>query len=95
MTFFQHCREVINTDIVEVFQIFYVNKRFQSTLNASFDALIPKKKSAMAIKDYRLISLIGGIYKIIAKVLSFCLRKVIGKVITGISVSLCGGASNL
>jgi hypothetical protein len=43
---------------------------FEKSLNASFISLIPKVSGAIALKDFRLISLVGGIYKIIAKVLS-------------------------
>lgn len=34
------------------------------------------------MKDFRPISLIGGVYKLIAKVLSLRLRKVVGKIIS-------------
>jgi hypothetical protein len=34
-------------------------------LNATFIALIPKIAGAVDIKDFRLISLLGGVYKII------------------------------
>ena len=43
---------------------------FEKSLNASFLALIPKKVDAVEIKDFRPISLVGVIYKIIAKVLA-------------------------
>lgn len=38
-------------------------------LNSSFISLIPKKEAAMELYDYKPISLIDGIYKIISKVL--------------------------
>lgn len=53
-----------------------------SGLNASFITLIPKSVSPVAIEEYRPISLIGGIYKIVAKVLANRLSKVIGEVIS-------------
>ena len=43
---------------------------FEKSLNASFLALIPQKVVAMEVKDFRPISLLGGIYKIISKVLA-------------------------
>ena len=43
---------------------------FEKSLNASFLALIPKKVDAVEIKDFRPINLVGGIYKIISKVLA-------------------------
>lgn len=50
--------------------------------NASFIALIPKKKGAMELRDYRSISLIGSLYKIIAKVLAERLKRVMGKLVS-------------
>jgi len=55
---------------------------FEKSLNASFISLIPKVSGAIALKDFRLISLVGGIYKIIAKVLANRLKTVLEKVIS-------------
>ena len=41
-----------------------------------------KKSDAVKVKDFRPISLIGGVYKIIAKVLANRLKEVIGDVIS-------------
>ena len=49
---------------------------FEKSLNASFLALIPKKVDAVEVKDFRPISLVGGIYNIISKVLTNRLRRV-------------------
>ena len=59
-----------------VFQNFHTLVVFEKSLNASFLALIPKKVDVVEIKDFRLISLVGGIYKIISKVLANRLRRV-------------------
>ena len=48
---------------------------FEKSINASFLALIPKKVDAMEINDFRPISLVGEIYKIISKVLVNRLRR--------------------
>ncbi|XP_071728879.1 uncharacterized protein [Rutidosis leptorrhynchoides] len=45
--------------------------------NASFITLVPKKSNPDSLNDYRPISLIGSYYKIIAKLLSNRLRRVI------------------
>jgi hypothetical protein len=55
---------------------------FEKSLNASFISLIPKVPGAIALKDFRPISLVGGIYKIIAIVLANRLKMVLKKVIS-------------
>ena len=59
-----------------VFQNFHIQVVFEKSHNASFLALIPKKVDAMEIKDFRPISLVGGIYKIISKMLANRLQRV-------------------
>ena len=61
---------------MSVFQNFHTQVVFEKSLNASFLALIPKKVDAVEIKDFRPITLVGGIYKIISKVLANRLRRV-------------------
>ena len=53
-----------------VFHNFHTHAVFEKSLNALFLALIPKKVDVVEVKDYRSISLVGGIYKIISKVLA-------------------------
>lgn len=50
--------------------------------NATFLALIPKKFGAIDRKDFQPISLVSGVYKIIAKVLPNRLRKFVEKIIS-------------
>ena len=60
----------------------FFEKKFVRSLNATFLVMIPKKGNVEDIKDYRPISLLGELYKILAKVLANRLRKVIGKVVS-------------
>ena len=64
------------------FKEFYEKKKFVRSLNATFLVLIPKKGNVEDIKDYRPISLLGSLYKILAKVLTNRLRRVMDKVIS-------------
>ena len=82
MAFFQACWDVIKLDLMEIFQVFFERGQFEKSLNATFISLIPKKSDAVEVKDFRPISLIGGVYKIIAKVLANRLKEVIGDVIS-------------
>ena len=61
-----------------VFHQFHDNGQFEKSLNATFIALIPKKHATNEIRDFWPISLVGRVYKIIAKVLANRLRTVIG-----------------
>jgi hypothetical protein len=79
--FFQDCWDVIKTDIMGVFQDFHTHSKFVKSLNATFISLILKKSGALDLKDFRPISLVSGVYKIIAKVLVNRMRRVMEKVI--------------
>ena len=64
MGFFQSCWEVVKADIMAFLDDFHGGYSFEKSLNATFVSLIPKKTEAMEIKDFRPISLVGGVYKI-------------------------------
>ena len=53
----------------------------QEVQNSSFLCLIPKVENPQQLGEFRPISLVGCLYKIISKVLSLRMKKVIGKVI--------------
>ena len=65
-----------------VFSEFYVYGSFVRSLNATFLSLIPKKVNAVEVKDFRPISLVGSMYKILAKVLANRLSVVLATVIS-------------
>ena len=44
--------------------------------------LIPKKIGAEDLKDFRLICLVGSLYKLLTKVLANRLKKVMGKIVS-------------
>lgn len=61
---------------------FYEQGRFVRSLNSTFLVLIPKKTGADDLRDFKPISLVGGLYKLLAKVLANRLKKVVGKVVS-------------
>jgi hypothetical protein len=65
-----------------VLKDFHKSGKFDKSLNATFVSLIPKKAGAVEIKDFEPISLIGGMYKIILKVLANRLKSVLGKIVS-------------
>ena len=78
MSFFKVCWETLKEDLMQTIHNFHRKETFEKSFNATFVALIPKKHGAEELKDFRPISLIGGVYKIIAKLLTERMKKVIG-----------------
>ena len=73
---------LVAADVFEEFHYCKLKKKKKS-LNASFIALlISKKHNAINISDFRPISLIGSIYKIVAMVLANRLKWVLDKLIS-------------
>jgi hypothetical protein len=68
LSFFQHCWHIVKHDILAVTHEFHMHNQYEKSLNATFITLIPKKTEAMEVKDFRPISLVGSVYKILAKV---------------------------
>lgn len=79
--FFIKCWEIVKYDSMNAFQNFYDKEVFERSFNATFIALIPKKKGAKELRDFRPISLIGSIYKLFSKVLAQRLKKVISQLV--------------
>ncbi|XP_019429320.1 PREDICTED: uncharacterized protein LOC109336933 [Lupinus angustifolius] len=59
-----------------------MNGKIPKGLNSYFIALIPKIKNSNKIQDFRPISLVGSLYKIIAKILAERLKKAVGSLIS-------------
>ncbi|RVW69351.1 Transposon TX1 uncharacterized 149 kDa protein [Vitis vinifera] len=78
---FQDCWDVIKEDLVRVFAEFHRSGVINQSTNVSFIVLLPKKSTTKKISDFRPISLITSLYKIIAKVLSGRLRGVLHETI--------------
>lgn len=74
--------DTIGTDVMEVMREFHESASWCRSLIASFISLIPKKAGVEEIKDYRPISVVGKMYKLLAKVLSNRLVEVLGEVIS-------------
>jgi hypothetical protein len=70
MAFFQVCWVALKEDTMKVFHDFNVRGKFERSLNVTFIILIPKIPGDVDSKNFRPISLVGGIYKIIAKILA-------------------------
>jgi hypothetical protein len=80
--FYKDFWEELKGDVMRFVSEFHRNGRLSKGLNSTFIALIPKLDSPQRLNDYRPISLVGSLYKILAKVLANRLRLVIGSVIS-------------
>lgn len=91
MVFYIKCWEVVKGDIMKTFQHFYDQWRFERSFNATFIALIPKKKGAIELRDLRPISLIGSIYKILSEMLIERLKRVMAKLVNSQQLAFIKG----
>ncbi|KAJ0755575.1 putative RNA-directed DNA polymerase [Helianthus annuus] len=69
-------------DFMRIFNKFHADGAINSCCSSSFIALIPKVKDPGSPSDFRPISLIGVINKVISKVLVNRIKKVMGKIIS-------------
>ena len=77
--------------MLAVFDEFHEFCSFEKSFNATFLALIPKKQNASNIRDFRPISLIGCMYKMVAKVLTNRLKIVLENLISETQNAFVGG----
>ncbi|KAJ9673635.1 hypothetical protein PVL29_023281 [Vitis rotundifolia] len=82
LAFWQDCWDFLKVEIVDMFKEFYEQRSFVKSLNTTFLTLIPKKGGAEDLGDFRPISLLGGLYKLMAKVLANRLKKVLDKLVS-------------
>ncbi|XP_026416300.1 uncharacterized protein LOC113311710 [Papaver somniferum] len=79
MEFYKNCWHIIKKDFMKLMEEFYRYGSLDWRLNFSFLSLIPKKEDSCAPKDFRPLSLLGGAYKILSKVLANRLKTVMPK----------------
>lgn len=80
--FIRSCWEIISPKIMKFFEEFQRLAKLPKAVSASFLALIPKTKSPQGLNEYRLISLIGCLYKLLVRVLARRLKKVLKNIIS-------------
>ena len=82
VAFWQACWDFVKEKILELFKEFCDQRSFAKSLNTTFLVLISKKGGAEDLGDFLPISILGGLYKLLAKVLANRLKKVLGKVVS-------------
>nr|KYP55936.1 Transposon TX1 uncharacterized [Cajanus cajan] len=73
--------ETLKGDIVRMVKEFHANGKLPKGTNSTFITLIPKVDDPQSLDDYRPISLVGCLYKILAKILANRLKKVLPSII--------------
>ncbi|XP_028082885.1 uncharacterized protein LOC114284188 [Camellia sinensis] len=91
MSFFKKCWGIVKYDVLQFMREFHQNASLVRGLNSSFIALIPKSDSPSGLNEYRPISLIGSLYKILAKVLANRIKLVMPRIISDVQSAFLGG----
>ena len=82
LAFWQDFLQFVKTEIMELFHDFFVSETFTRSLNTTFLVLIPKTGEAEDLKNFRPISLLGSLYKLLSKVLANRLKRVVGMAVS-------------
>ncbi|WJZ90796.1 hypothetical protein VitviT2T_009917 [Vitis vinifera] len=82
VAFWQDCWDLVKEEVMDLFKEFFEYGSFAKSLNTTFLVLIPKKGGADDLGDFRPISLLGSLYKLLAKVLANRLKKVLDRVVS-------------
>ncbi|XP_026438581.1 uncharacterized protein LOC113337116 [Papaver somniferum] len=83
--------DVIKIDFMKVVEEFNATGGFNWRLNCTFLSLIPKKNNVVELKDFRPISLVSTIYKVLAKVLANRLKVVMPKLVSQLQGAFLAG----
>nr|GFA37552.1 RNA-directed DNA polymerase, eukaryota, reverse transcriptase zinc-binding domain protein [Tanacetum cinerariifolium] len=86
--FYRHFWKLIENDVVAAMKYFFQIGSILKGYNSSFIALILKIPDAKMVKDFRPISLIGSLYKIIAMILANRLVVVLGDIRSFLSIHI-------
>ncbi|KAM2242622.1 hypothetical protein EV1_009536 [Malus domestica] len=80
--FFQHHWEIVGGVVLGMVKSFFCSRRMLQDLNHTNIVLIPKIENPMKMSQFRPISLCNVVYKLISKVLTNRLKRVLPKVIS-------------
>nr|GEY15273.1 RNA-directed DNA polymerase, eukaryota, reverse transcriptase zinc-binding domain protein [Tanacetum cinerariifolium] len=89
--FYRRYWSLLEKDVIEAVSYFFQEGSFPKGGNSSFIALIPKSQHANMVKDFRPISLIGSLYKIIAKILANRLVGVLEDIVSDVQSAFVVG----
>ncbi|WJX93184.1 hypothetical protein P8452_74743 [Trifolium repens] len=81
-TFFKKFWHVIKKELMRLFHEFFYSNKLPPSFASYFVTLIPKTISPHKLSDFRPISLLGSLYKLVSKVLAKRLGKVMDSIIS-------------
>lgn len=73
---------MLKDEIMKPVQAFYDNAALPKVITSSFTTLAPKIEYLQSLGDFRQYSLVGSLYKIVAKIMSRRLKKIFGHIIS-------------
>jgi hypothetical protein len=79
--FIKNCWHIIGKDVTDLIHDFYEEKVSLESINSSFITLIPKVENPTSPSDFRPISLLNSVLKILTKLLANRLQKIILKLV--------------
>ena len=82
LEFFKQSWDAIKEDVFRFVSDFHSIDKLTKACTTSFLTHIPKLKNLQSLSKFRPISLVGSLYKILAKLLSKRLRRVVGNLIS-------------
>lgn len=80
--FIKKCWALMKENFFRCFMSFYLDAFLSRSCASSFMTLIPKSSNPLGLNDYKLICLIGCIYKAISKLLASRLKLVINSIVS-------------
>lgn len=72
----------LKNEVRIMFDQFHANEKILKSFLSYIVTLIPKVKAPMSLKEFRLISILGCLYKVLSKVLASRLSKVMNSIIS-------------
>lgn len=93
--FFRKFWDLVNSDLFMAVKSFERTGHIDKGCNASFITLVPKVADPVNLNNFRPISLISSIYKVISKILAERLKKVIPSVVSEVQTAFISGRSIL
>ncbi|GJU54666.1 RNA-directed DNA polymerase, eukaryota [Tanacetum coccineum] len=85
--FFRKFWSLIGPDMCVAVKWFFSHNTFTRGCNSSFISLVSKVPDPKFVSDYRPISLIGSLYKVVTKILALCLSLVIFELISDVQTT--------